>query len=530
MADKQLSDQKTYQTISLENALVSKDVITPLPFPTKYGQVETPSGEIPSYKIKTVIRLGDRFIGLPFNTHWCYESSDTAALFVHEGDIYRIGINDKNYHKIYLDTPCNRLDGIASGDFNNDCGVDNVVKQFTFTYVDCYGNESYPAPFLVIATKNNEAITLCDNNIPPENAIKRRLYQVLPDNKMVNALMGIDEQPIGDRTFIVKPGSPYIGSFYKYSVDDTIPLPITPKGIANYGMNRYAVWDDHDIYFSMPGNVNVYNQDNIVHIPFRIRFVISSSGLKTKRSSLFYDPTSVSFWNTVAVTDRYAYRLHNYKNQVQVTEMMHFDTVLNDYSYGLSANNILFLTNKNAYGFVADTDLSLSKIPIDLKNDDLDNAEIIGDTERIYIKSHNVINGNYISAINGGTGEVVNYSFSPYKLVNGPDYNLLLMDDDGVLYTLEYRGIYNTLKWKFKINQGKNRYHKSIRFLTDKFRTKTQNDCGETVFSVSLYDYDYKVASWCVKNNKEIKLPIRNMDYPVVEVKSNIPIYGVELL
>ena len=90
----QLSDQKTYQTISLENALVSKDAITPLPFPTKYAQVETPSGNIPSYKIETVIRFGNRFIGLPFKAHWCYENSDSSALFVHDGDIYRIGIND----------------------------------------------------------------------------------------------------------------------------------------------------------------------------------------------------------------------------------------------------------------------------------------------------------------------------------------------------------------------------------------------------------------------------------------------------
>ena len=526
----QLSDQKTYQTISLENALVSKDAITPLPFPTKYAQVETPSGNIPSYKIETVIRLGNRFIGLPFKAHWCYENSDNSALFVHDGDIYRIGINDTKYRKIYLDSPCNRLDGIASGDFNNDCGNDNVVKQFTFTYVDCYGNESYPAPFLVINTKSNESITLCDNNLVPDNAVSRRLYEVFPDAGLSTTLMGIAEQPIGDRTFIVKPGSTYQGEFYKYSIDDVVYLPIRPNGIANYGSNSYVIWDDHDIYFSMPGDINVYSADNIVHIPNRIRFIVSSSGLKTKRSSLFFDPSSVSYWNTIAVADRYAYRLHNYKNNVQVTEMMHFDKLINNYSYGHSPSNILFLTDKNAYGFVADTDLSLSKIPIDLKNDDLEDAEITGDDERIYIKSYNAVNGNYISAINVSTGEVAVYSLSPQKLVIAQDDSLLLMNEDGTLYTLQYKGLYNTLKWRFKINKGQSRYHKSIRFLTDKFRNRDMDDCGDIILNVSLYDYDYKVSSWCVKNNKAIKLPILNMDYPVIEVKSNIPLYGVELL
>ncbi|AXH78231.1 MAG: hypothetical protein [Caudoviricetes sp.] len=537
----------------VENAIIKDDGIYPMPYPSPYAKIVTPNNDIPAQEVKTIVRLENVFVGFYEHIHWCYETYANSILFVQDGVICRLTLNDVlsgvGITYPYISPPCSPLSLSSTGEIFNSCcdSNDRLTRTFTFTYYNDCGQDSMLAPLSTIDTPQNKAIAICDKNIPPSNAAGRRFYEVFIDDKGGKNIFLIGEQELGHNIFIANHDTLNSNILYDYNIDEIIPLPIIPKGITNFGNSAFLVWNDHEVYFSMPRNINVYDMLNILTLPKKIYFCSSIFKVEEKRGSLFSSSKNDNYYLAVIVCDETSYTVKSIEKSISLKEYFYSDAPYSEFSYGNISGTVCFLGNKDAFIFypiiASFSPVNVTSTMLDFKKYDLSNSAIYGAKGNLFISLNSAKKGNHLieiynvfsplqatldqQKIESSPKFYITHSFCAKLLTANKKDEILITEDCKTLLSFEDKGVYNSFTWKSFTYGAAPKFLKSISVNSELGR---KENCSNLGACVTLFDIDYPFCTLKIKDRKKKLLPRNRIIDLKLEINSNIPIHSLEIV
>lgn len=247
----------------------------PLPELGETVPLVTIDGEVYDGVPASVHFVGGVFFGFPVHTviapDYSFRLGENSFFFVQEGRLYRqsstriaqgkkpilVGIEkpDCKYKPVaetLTDQGCvaDDIELLCVPMYDRECGDKLPFNTaFCYTYVNGCGEESQPSwPSNHIDFYDGDAVKLSVDDVPPENATKRRWYMLVSDSDGIGRWLFVGEHSVGEKVFYNTNCAMNLGEELDTEYDGAPPTCVS--GVAAIGNNQIALWQGKHLYFS----------------------------------------------------------------------------------------------------------------------------------------------------------------------------------------------------------------------------------------------------------------------------------------
>lgn len=242
----------------------------------------------------TFAMVGTHAVAFPEDTHWVYDPRNSAGrgtiIFVRDGKLWRLSPRMVDAGTgptlVGIDKPADPLVAAVEAGrgclsrWEERCGAtaENCaeevleVRGYRITYVNECGEESAPSAVSnLVDVRNGDGVRLVDPNVPPANAVYRRVYRSATTTEGNTVWLYTDQWPIDDAT--------YLDSVCPEMLGETLPtegheIPSDCiEGIAVARNLHTVVWSHNEFWVSAPKLPHAYPAETRVTLPYGIQFI-----------------------------------------------------------------------------------------------------------------------------------------------------------------------------------------------------------------------------------------------------------------